>query len=87
MWRIVRKNKFEKQYWLLGSERQKRTDDAILDLAYSTNPATKGQYKSSIRVFSYELGRGDRILYDIQYEDSIIVLLRVCDHKSVYGKD
>ena len=87
MWQIVRKNQFEKQYRLLGSERQKKTDDAILDLAYSTNPAAKGQYKSSIRVFAYELGRGDRILYDIQYGDNTIVLLRVCDHKSVYGKD
>jgi mRNA-degrading endonuclease RelE of RelBE toxin-antitoxin system len=87
MWQIVRKNQFEKQYRLLGSERQKKTDDAILDLAYSTNPATKGQYKSSMRAFAYELGRGDRILYDIQYEDNIIVLLRVCDHKSVYVKD
>ncbi len=54
MWQIVRKNQFEKQYRLLGSERQKKTDDAILDLAYSTNPAAKGQYKSSIRVFAYE---------------------------------
>ncbi|MDE1765923.1 MAG: hypothetical protein KGI27_06575 [Thaumarchaeota archaeon] len=60
MWQIVRKNQFEKQYRLLGSERQKKADDAILDLAYSTNPATKGQYKSNIRVFAYELGRGDR---------------------------
>lgn len=70
-----------------GGERQKRADYAISDLAHSENPAAKGQYKSSIRVFTYELGRGDRILYDIQYEDNIIVLLRVCDHKSVYGKD
>lgn len=87
MWRLVRKNQFEKQYRLLGSERQKKVDDAILDLANSTNPATKGQYKNSIRVFAYELGRGDRILYDVQYEGNVIVLLRVCDHKSVYGKD
>jgi hypothetical protein len=53
---MVRKNQFEKQYRLLSSERQKKTDDAILDLAYSTNPAAKGQYKNSIRVFAYELG-------------------------------
>ncbi|MFZ1076325.1 MAG: hypothetical protein WAN47_02715 [Nitrosotalea sp.] len=87
MWQIDQRPQFNRQYKLLGRERQKRIDSAILDLAYSENPSTKGDFKKNMRVFAYELGRGDRIIYTIQYEDNTIVLLRVCDHKSVYGKD
>ena len=87
MWQIDKRPQFNRQYNLLGSERQKRVDSAILDLAYSENPATKGDFKKSMRVFAYELGRGDRMIYTMQYEDNMIVLLRVCDHKSVYGRD
>ena len=87
MWQVDKRPQFRKQYRLLGSERQKRVDAAILDLAYSENPAIKGEFKKILRVFAYELGRGDRIIYTIQYQDNTIVLLRVCDHKSVYGKD
>ncbi len=32
MWRIVRKNQFEKQYKLPGSEIRKKDDAGILDL-------------------------------------------------------
>ncbi len=87
MWQIDQRPQFRKQYKLLGVERQKRVDNAILDLAYSENPASKGDFKKNMRVFAYELGRGDRVIYTIQYEDNTIVLMRVCDHKSVYGRD
>ncbi|MEM3172089.1 MAG: hypothetical protein QXE82_00965 [Candidatus Nitrosotenuis sp.] len=40
-----------------------------------------------MRVFAYEIGKTHRIIYSIRYRDGVIELLRVCDHKSVYGKD
>jgi hypothetical protein len=64
-----------------------KVDNAIAELAMSSNPAELGVYKPSMRTFSYELGRGDRIIFDINYADHTIMLLRVCDHKSAYGMD
>ncbi|MHB8602377.1 MAG: type II toxin-antitoxin system RelE family toxin [Nitrosotalea sp.] len=87
MWQIDKRPQFSKQYKLLGSERQKKVDAGILDLAYSVNPTEKGEFKKNMRVFAYELGRGDRIIYTVRYEDYTIVLLRVGPHKVVYGKD
>jgi len=87
MWKIRRESSFNRQYKLLGRERQKRVDSALLDLIAAENPARLGDYKSNLRIFAYELGKGDRIIYSIDYQQNLIILLRVCDHKSTYGKD
>ena len=87
VWQVLRSKVFDRQYKNLGSVRQQITDKAVLLLSESENPANLGEYKSSLRVWSYELNKQDRIIYRIEYPDNIIHLLRVCDHKSVYGKD
>jgi mRNA-degrading endonuclease RelE of RelBE toxin-antitoxin system len=87
LWQIDQRSQFKRQYKLLGSERQKKVDNAIRDLIISGDPANCGDYKKSMKTYAYELSKGDRIIYDINYEAKIIILLRVCDHKSVYGKD
>lgn len=51
------------------------------------DPKTKGVYKSSLKVFAYELGQNDRIIFDIDYQNQRIMLLRVGNHKMTYGKD
>jgi mRNA-degrading endonuclease RelE of RelBE toxin-antitoxin system len=66
---------------------QKMVDKGLADLATSENPAQIGDYKPSMRIFSYRIGTSHRIIYSIRYNDGIIELLRVFDHKSVYGKD
>lgn len=66
---------------------QSRTVKAITHIASSDNPAELGSYKQSMRVFSYEIGRKYRIIYSVRYRDGVVDLLRVCDHKSTYGKD
>ena len=62
-------------------------DKAVADIASATNPADLGTYKSNKKIFSYELGRKYRIIYSIIYGEGAVEFLRVCDHKSVYGKD
>ena len=51
------------------------------------SPALPGRYKPGMRIFSYDVGRKYRILYDINWDGNAIGLLRACDHKSVYGRD
>lgn len=46
-----------------------------------------GKYKQGMRVFAYEMGRKHRIIYSVNWSDGVVEFLRVCDHKSVYGKD
>ena len=38
-------------------------------------------------VFAYDLGRKYRIICRVNWNREEIEFLRVCDHKSVYGKD
>ena len=46
-----------------------------------------GRYKKTVEAFAYEIGRSDRLIYRVETERLEIIMLRVCDHKSVYGKD
>ncbi len=87
LWNLEWTNKFIKQYKKLNSDIQYDVDKAIEDIASSTNPSDLGVYKHDMRIFSYEIGRKHRVIYSIRYKDGIVDLLRVCDHKSVYGKD
>ncbi len=87
MWNLEWASKFTKQYKKLHSDIQHEVDNAIENIASSTNPSILGTYKADMRTFSYEIGRKHRIIYSIRYKDGIVDLLRVCDHKSVYGKD
>ena len=87
MWEFDRKSKFKKQFKLLGSVRQERVKEALLQLGNSEKPESLGTYKQSMKVYSYEVGHGDRIVYTVDYERHTIVLVRVGDHKMTYGKD
>lgn len=87
MWEFDRKSKFKKQFKLLGSVRQERIKEALLQLGNSEKPDSLGAYKQSMKVYSYEVGRGDRIVYTVDCERHTIVLVRVGDHKMTYGKD
>jgi len=87
VWEFDRKNKFKKQFKLLGSIRQDRVKEALLQLADSERPESLGMYKQSMKVYAYELGHDDRIIYKIDYDRHTIELVRVGDHKMTYGKD
>ena len=87
MWELIWSERFIRQYKKLDSKIRQSVDDAITVLATSDSPSALGTYKSGMRTFSYELGRKHRIIYFIQYQAGAIELLRVCDHKSAYGKD
>ena len=87
MWEFDRKSKFKKQYKLLGSVRQERVKKALLQLADSERPESLGVYKPSMKVYAYELGHDDRIIFKVNYDKHTIELVRVGDHKMTYGKD
>lgn len=86
-WRIGVRPKFNTQYRHLDPQIKNRVDAALGELRNSTNPARIGVYKQNMNAFVYEVGRNYRVLYDVDSDERIIYLHRVCDHKSVYGRD
>ena len=86
-WNATRKTKFLKQYKNLDPQIQQKVNEAIQELRYSQNPARLGKYKQNKRVFAYDIGRKYRVIYNVNWNNNTIEFLRVCDHKSVYGKD
>ena len=77
---------FDRQYKRIGQERRARVYKALEILKTSVDPAILGKYKKHAGAFAYEIGRSDRLLYRLDRSSNEIVLLRVCDHKSVYGR-
>lgn len=86
-WEFDRKSKFKKQFKLLGSVRQDRVNEVLMQLGDSERPESLGVYKPSMKVYAYELGHDDRIIFKVDYDIHTIVLIRVGDHKMTYGKD
>lgn len=87
MWNFERTAKYRKQYKALDSQLQNKVKEALIELANSENPRKSGEYKSSLKVYAYDLDKSNRILYDARFNDNIIELYRVGDHKQTYGKD
>ena len=63
-----------------------RVNNALEDLARSKNPTDLGTYKPNMQVFAYDMGKY-RIIFSVRYSENLIDLIRVCDHRSAYGKD
>lgn len=89
MWTFDTSDEFEAQYIGLGhdSELQKRVDAALDNLANAEKPQKLGEFKKSFGVFAYRVSDSCRIIYNVRYADNVIELIRVGDHKTVYGKD
>jgi len=84
LWKIdSERNQFKRDYKHLSPDLQKKTDDAIMDLATSQDPRKKGSHKTGPLncLHTYELGKQFRILYDVQFEQKLLILLRVGTHK------
>ena len=86
-WKVRRGSAFKRQYKNIGYVRQSKVDKVIVSLATSTNPASIGRYKKHAKVFTYNIDKGDRLIYTLDYFRNEIILIRVCDHKSAYGRD
>ena len=86
-WIPDRRPTFLKQFGNLDSKTRKRTEDAVLELLTAENPARLGVYKQDMRIFAYNIGKKHRILYNVNWSNNTVEFLRVCDHKSIYGKD
>jgi mRNA-degrading endonuclease RelE of RelBE toxin-antitoxin system len=85
LWNIDgERNQFKRDYKHLSSDLQKKTDDAIMELASSQDPRKKGSHKKGPPLYclhTYELGNKYRLLYDTKIEQNLLVFLRVGTHE------
>ncbi|MGI0101365.1 MAG: hypothetical protein ACREA7_02080 [Nitrosotalea sp.] len=66
---------------------QKKVDAILEELVKSENPTKLGEYKSSLKIYAYNLDKSNRIIYTVDFSNNTIELRRVGTHKQVYGKD
>ena len=73
---------FRRSYRHLSSEVRRRVDEALAELLESDDPRTLGLRKVGKwkGIYSYEVGRQFRILYDVRPEERIVELLDVGTH-------
>jgi len=80
------KKKKKNQKYLLD-----RIESALNDLRESPMPESLGPLKSGPLkgTRAYKLNDSSRILYSVERRNGecIVNLLRICDHKNVYGRD
>lgn len=84
MWEFERKLKFKRQYKKFNDK--DTVKKALLELAHSEKPETLGEYKIHLKVYGYRLDNNNRMLYNVRYSDRTIELIRLGNHKEVYGK-
>lgn len=80
---------FKNGYKTKDSINKKRVNSVLTELSSSEDPASFGWPKDTPdgRVWVYEIGLKYRLSYRVDFHNKTIHLIRVCDHKKVYGKD
>jgi mRNA-degrading endonuclease RelE of RelBE toxin-antitoxin system len=64
-------------------------EKAIRELEQSDDPTTLGTFKqgTNLRCYAYNVTKSLRLLYTIDREGHLIVIIALGDHKQLYGKD
>ncbi len=86
-WKIEEPPGIRKTFKRLGQDEKNQYRSAIRTLAKSDNPRTPGEFIKTSRTYTYQITGSFRISYDISFEDHIIYILAIGDHKIIHGKD
>ena len=89
LWSFDITSTFDTGYASKDKKNQRRVDNALRTLGSSKQPQRLGDLKDTPdgHILVYEIGRKYRLSYRVEYVSRTIQLIRVCDHKTVYGKD
>lgn len=86
MWKILKEERFNKQFKKLSSSLQERALEAYQEMMESKDPTNVGRHKTGRYncFYGYDIGLQYRILYSVNWEIRAIILYRVGTHKEVY---
>ncbi|EQB65018.1 MAG: hypothetical protein AMDU2_EPLC00013G0010 [Thermoplasmatales archaeon E-plasma] len=91
-WTFDWSNTFKKLYKNKDNSVKPKVDEKLKELATS-DPFKFGKRKKGLKysnnAYAVKVDKSNRIVYEplIQDGQKIIRLLKVCDHKTVYGRD
>ena len=91
-WKLEFTPTFIDNYNSKDPENQHRVDQALLVLATSKWPHKLGHIKELPTAFGgkvcvYDISKSSRLSYNVFFAAKTIQCVRVCDHKTVQGKD
>lgn len=88
-WELVVTSTFDEGYTSKDTVNKHRVDNALADLSRSDDPRRLGIPKPTPdgQVYVYEIGHKYRLSYRVDMKNRTLELIRVCDHKTVYGRD
>jgi mRNA-degrading endonuclease RelE of RelBE toxin-antitoxin system len=88
-WELDITSTFKRGYKLKDATNRHRVDNIVAELIRSNKPEDFGVPKVTPDgpVLVLEIGRKYRLSYRVNREQHKIDLVRVCDHKTVYGHD
>ena len=89
-WKIQATKGFSKYLKSLSAEELKRFKELVKSLENTQDPKTLGELKGNKkygRCFVADVSSSCRLAYRINVSERTILLVRVGDHKEVYGKD
>jgi mRNA-degrading endonuclease RelE of RelBE toxin-antitoxin system len=88
-WELDIASTFKRGYKLKDSTNKNRVDNIVTELTHSESPENFGVPKVTPDgpVLVLEIGRKYRLSYRVNRAQHKIDLVRVCDHKTVYGHD
>jgi len=84
-WELVWTPTFTALYQAKDESRKRKTKELIELIAQSPNPLRYGEKLHNLGYYAARISKGDRLGYHKQGRK--ILLLKVCDHKEVEGKD
>ncbi len=92
-WLILWSETFKRLYKKKDKSVQQKVDEKLKELAYN-DPRKLGKIKKGLEysinsAYAIKINKSNRIVYELISQDGTIVirLLKVCDHKTVYGHD
>jgi mRNA-degrading endonuclease RelE of RelBE toxin-antitoxin system len=89
VWDIEEPENFEKEFKRLGIEVRKAYFSRVSDLVASKDPRAFGILKITKYGPAYVVRLNDsfRLLYTVDFTNRLIQIVKIGDHKQVYGKD
>ena len=85
-WEVIRTDTFLQLFLSKDSVVKKKTTQLIDELAQSEFPWRMGEKKYG-EFLAADISKSDRLAYTVNGKEKRLYLLKVCDHKEVYGTD
>lgn len=86
-WTVIEPPDIRKIFRRLGHAQRQKYIQLFQDFQASGDPRKLGRFKKGLDCYVAELDSSFRVSYNVLYEQRIIEILDIDDHKGIYGSD